>query len=64
MKAVVAYPEGDGAEYRGEVSIPFEIQIPSGESGAEFEVRVSFQPCTESECLLPQERTLSGVALR
>jgi uncharacterized protein len=64
LKSEVAYPAGEEDQYRGDVEIPFTVQLPSGERAAEFEVKVTFQPCTESECLLPVERTFDVVALR
>ncbi len=62
VDAEIAYP--DGETYKGEVRIPFSIAFPTGESGAEFEVTVSYQACTETECLLPGSITLAGVIHR
>jgi len=64
LKANVKYPEGSGDQYVGLIEIPVEMQIPAGESGAEFELTVSFQACTDSECLAPQEKRFSGVLYR
>ncbi|MFI5384851.1 MAG: DUF255 domain-containing protein [Fimbriimonadales bacterium] len=64
IKAEVGYPPADGDVYRGEVRIPFTVHLPAGSGGEEFEVRVSYQACTDSECQLPAEKVLSGVVVR
>lgn len=64
MKAEVDYPEAVNYAYEGEVRIPFRIALPAGSTGEEFEVRVSYQACTDTECLAPAEKTLSGVVVR
>jgi uncharacterized protein len=64
VKAEIEYPTGIDDVYEGQTRIPFTVKLPSGSSGEEFEVRVSFQPCTDTECLLPQEKVLSGVIVR
>jgi len=64
LKAEVSYPEAVDDRYRGVVVIPFKVELPKGESGAEFELVVSFQACTESECLSPAEKVFSAVVLR
>jgi hypothetical protein len=58
LKSRVEYPRADELGYFGEVKIPFFID--SAKSGSEFEVRVSFQACTESECLQPEEIALGA----
>ena len=63
-KAEIVYPEALEDQYRGVVEIPFAITLPSGESGVEFEMVVSFQACTDSECLAPVEKVFSGVVVR
>ncbi len=64
LKHQVFYPEAVEDRYEGDVAIPFEVELPSGSSGEEFEVTVKFQACTESECQLPQERRFGGVVER
>jgi hypothetical protein len=59
----VEYPKAAGDTYEGTLEIPFTVLLPEGERGADFEVTVSYQPCTESECQLPQEKRLTGVLL-
>ncbi|HTQ08812.1 MAG TPA: DUF255 domain-containing protein [Fimbriimonadaceae bacterium] len=60
IEAAIDYPDGD--EYRGEVRIPFRIRLPEGVARCEFEVRVNFQACTDTECQLPAEIVLTGDA--
>ncbi|MDR3688583.1 MAG: DUF255 domain-containing protein [Fimbriimonas sp.] len=60
----VQYPDATDDRYMGTIQIPFTVQIPGRESGAEFEVVVSFQACTESECKLPEEKTFNAVVVR
>jgi uncharacterized protein YyaL (SSP411 family) len=57
----VAYPTATGLGYVGETVIPLRLRLPKGESGAEFEVTVRYQACTETECLEPQQKRLAGV---
>jgi uncharacterized protein YyaL (SSP411 family) len=64
VKADVSYPAAIEDRYEGEVEIPFVVHLPNGESGAEFELVVSYQACTESECLAPAEKVFSAVVLR
>jgi uncharacterized protein len=64
LRGDVQYPQAENDQYVGEVRIPFTVEIPEGRRDAEFEVRVSYQACTESECLLPKERALEAVAFR
>jgi len=59
----VEYPPATNDVYTGKLEIPFTVQLPKGESGADFEVTVTYQACTDSECLLPQEKRLNGVVL-
>ena len=63
IPAQVSYPPAVEDTYAGEVRIPFEVELPSGSRGEEFEVTVSFQTCTDSECLMPAQKVLSGVLL-
>lgn len=55
------FPPGENDRYEGDVSIPVRLRGPGRTE--EFELTVVFQPCTESECLLPVERSLTGVLL-
>ncbi len=64
LTAKIVYPPEDGMGYVGRLEIPFTVTLPAGESGADLEVVVSYQPCTDSECLAPIEKTLSAVAYR
>ncbi|HEY0866297.1 MAG TPA: DUF255 domain-containing protein [Fimbriimonas sp.] len=64
VPAQVRYPETRDDHYYGEVAIPFRVTLPPGAKDAEFEVKVGYQACTESECLLAQERTFTGVVYR
>jgi uncharacterized protein len=64
LRAVVGYPEGTDDRYEGTLQIPVTLELPAGESGAEFEIKVSYQACTETECQAPAEKTLSGVLYR
>jgi len=54
VKSRVEYPPAQELGYFGELKVPFFID--SAKSGTEFEVRVSFQACTENECLQPEEK--------
>lgn len=64
LKAEVSYPEAVNDRFEGQVVISFRVPLPKGESGAEFEVKVSYQACTESECKAPAEKTFGCVVLR
>ncbi|MGV3615070.1 MAG: DUF255 domain-containing protein [Fimbriimonas sp.] len=64
VKSTVKYPPAENDQYQGELEIPLEIQLPPGKSDAEFEVKVTYQACTNSECLLPAEKTFGAVILR
>jgi hypothetical protein len=54
-----SFPEGES--YEGEVRIP--VRLRAAKSTEEFQMTVRYQPCTESECLLPQEAVVSGVVI-
>jgi len=56
-----SFPAPNGERYEGEVRIPLRLRAKSKTD--EFVLRVRYQACTESECLLPQEATLTGVVL-
>jgi uncharacterized protein len=55
------FPDAPGERYEGVVEIPIEINLPAGVGVAEFELTVRFQACTETECLAPEERKLTGL---
>ncbi len=64
IRAEVAYPAATNDRYEGRVEIPFTVYLPTGESGADFEIVVSYQACTEAECLAPAEKRFSAVVFR
>jgi uncharacterized protein YyaL (SSP411 family) len=64
IRADVDYPAGSDDAYEGETRIPFVVHLPSDSSGEEFEIRVKYQACTDTECLLPTEKVLHGVLVR
>lgn len=61
LKYRVSYPGVTDDKFYGQVAIGFEVDLPAGSSGEEFEVTVKYQACTDSECQLPQERRFSAV---
>jgi uncharacterized protein YyaL (SSP411 family) len=60
----VLYPESSVEGYTGKTVIPFRVRVPEGEAGAEFEVTVRYQACTEAECLEPVEKRLPAIVGR
>ena len=58
------YGPSENDRYEGRVEIPFKVHLPEREDGADFEVLISYQACTDSECLLPQEKAISAVVVR
>ncbi|HZH97864.1 MAG TPA: protein-disulfide reductase DsbD domain-containing protein, partial [Fimbriimonadaceae bacterium] len=60
----VHYPEAVNERYEGEIRIPIEVRMPSSSSALEFELKVEWQACTETECLPPKEKAFGMVALR
>jgi len=64
LRGSVDYPGAINDAYTGHVEVPFTVELPTGEQGADFEIRIAYQPCTEQECLLAQEKKLSAVVLR
>jgi uncharacterized protein YyaL (SSP411 family) len=56
MPVEVDYPPGEADEYRGEVRLPFRLK-----GRGEFELRLTFQVCSDRECLEPGEIVLEGV---
>ena len=67
LEATVEYPEASEMGYFGEVRIPFVVRpdarrpAPDARSPTPIEVRVSYQACTESECLAPAEHVFTAV---
>lgn len=55
------FPEAEGDRYTGDVVIPVRVKAPK--ESAEFQLAVTFQACTESECLAPEERILTARVL-
>ena len=53
-----SFPESKDGVFKGETRVPIRVK-PKGGS-IQFEVRARFQACTESECFMPQEVTLTG----
>lgn len=53
------YPPAVNDRYEGEVAIPARVRYPG--RPLEFELRVSYQACTERECLLPTEKAFDMV---
>jgi uncharacterized protein YyaL (SSP411 family) len=64
VKASVDYPAGQDDKYLGRVEIPVSVELPAGQEGADFELTVKYQACTDQECLLPVERKISGVVVK
>lgn len=56
MTIEVDYPKGEADEYRGEVRLPFRLL-----GRGEFELRLTFQMCSDRECLEPGEIAMDGV---
>lgn len=54
-------PEADNDRYTGDVVIPIRVKAPR--ETTEFQLAVSFQACTETECLAPEERVLTARVL-
>ncbi|MCH7903776.1 MAG: DUF255 domain-containing protein [Armatimonadetes bacterium] len=54
-----SFPDGENDQLKGQVRIALRLRTTSPK--ADFEVQLRFQPCTDSECLEPMERVLSGV---
>jgi uncharacterized protein YyaL (SSP411 family) len=63
VKAEVRYPEAQDDQYTGTVDIPLTVHL-EGKSEAEFEVAVSYQPCTDTECHLATEKRFDCVIFR
>lgn len=63
LAAKIKYPEAVEDQYSGVVKIPIEIALPPAEKAAEFEIRVQYQLCTNTECLPSSEKVVDGVIL-
>ena len=63
LAAKVRYPEAENDQYSGEVRIGVDIAIPPAERAAEFEIRIQYQLCTDTECLPSAEKVVDGVVL-
>jgi uncharacterized protein YyaL (SSP411 family) len=57
------FPPTTNDRYEGTVEVPIVVELPVGIGQQEFEIEFGFQACTESECLLPETRTLHAIAL-
>ena len=57
-----SFPTTAAEKWEGEVRIALRLR-PKKAATEEFALRVRYQPCTETECLLPQESILTGVVL-
>lgn len=64
LKATVTYPEAHNDRYEGDLTVTLDVLLPPNEGGAEFEVKVGYQACTESECQLATEKTFGAVIVR
>ncbi|HSI72442.1 MAG TPA: DUF255 domain-containing protein, partial [Fimbriimonas sp.] len=62
VKAEARYPEATNDQYTGTVEIPVTVHLDGKE--AEFEVVVSYQPCTDTECHLAAEKRFDCVIFR
>lgn len=62
VRAQVDYPAGENDRYEGVIEIPFKISVKANET-QEFEVRIRYQACTETECLSPEEAVFDGVVI-
>jgi hypothetical protein len=64
LKAKVTYPETVNDRYEGEVTLAIELALPAGAPEGEYEVSLSFQLCSETECLAPDTLRVDGVVFR
>jgi len=63
LKASVSYPVAVNDRFEDVVKIGVAIELPKGERAVEFELKVSYQACTDSECQAPVEKMFDGVLL-
>ena len=64
LKADVRYPEPANDQYTGDLAIPFTVTLDPGKNEGEFEVVVSYQACTDTECQLASEKRFDCVIYR
>jgi len=55
------FPEAEEDRYQGDVVFPIRVKAPK--ETVEFQLAVSFQACTDTECLPPEERVLTARVL-
>ncbi len=55
----VEYPDSDDSGIIGEFEVPFAVQMTGKSDIEECEISVTYQPCTESECLPEETRRLA-----
>lgn len=64
VRSRVEYPESGDGMYRGALRIPYSVCLESGESGADYEVEVTIQECTDSECREARTMRFSALVVR
>ena len=64
LASEVAYPAATDDRYTGRVEIPIAVRLAEEETGADLEITLTYQPCTDSECLLPVVRKFDAVVSR
>jgi len=64
VQSTITYPEPTEDRYVGAIEIPFTVVLPRGQSGAEFELVVRYQACTDTECRAPEEKVFSAAVVR
>jgi len=57
--AEAAFPEGDQDQYEGQLVLPVRLQPKSGTT-ATYELRLTYQLCTESACFAPEIAKIEG----
>ncbi|MBW7929022.1 MAG: hypothetical protein H3C58_13250 [Fimbriimonadaceae bacterium] len=64
VRSRVEYPESSDGMYRGALRIPYSVCLEPGESGADYEVEITFQECTDSECREARTLRFAGLVVR
>ncbi len=64
LKAEITYPDAAADQYTGSLQIPVKVNLDSGKNEGEFEVIVSYQACTDTECQLAVEKRFDCVIYR
>ncbi len=64
LESEIHYPPSADGRYEGEISIRFEVRLPERVSETDFDLAVSYQPCSESECQIEQVKSFSFVLAR